>query len=508
MGDPDNRDRDESGLSDKAGVVVFSRILSTIIELATMIVLVRILTKDAIAVIGFMLLMHQMARNFATFGFPESIFYYFEKVNPASRRSFAVQTIAVLGALGVLAGLLMIGLSFAAPWLLRTWSAENMALLQWLLPFFALVAALEIPTWPINNILLALDRQKHAAWYQIVMSTTMFFALVGPVIVGLGVEVAVYGLAGYAVFRFVVSAIWFQAVLPGPSEPLPKGTLRQQARFSIPLGINAFTARLNRYIDKFVVSILLSAAAFADYQVGGQEIPLITAIPYAVGSVFISRYVSYQLAGKRQALIDLWYRGVEGVALIVVPVAVLTIAVAHDIITLVFGQRYAPAVIPFQIYTVILLHRVAQYGAMLQAFADTATILKFTVVILVCNLALSIPLTLVLGISGTALATLISAGVGWILYLRRIGHHLETGLAKVLPWRIYLRVLVVAGVAGVAAWALRFTALESLPQVAALAVTVVVFGALYAGLGTAFGAIRRDHWSTAWGWVRLRFLWQ
>jgi O-antigen/teichoic acid export membrane protein len=73
---------------------------------------------------------------------------------------------------------------------------------------------------------------------------------------------------------------------------------------------------------------------------------------------------------------------------------------------------------------------------MLQAFADTRGILQFTTVVLASNLALTMCLTSALGLSGAAVATLLSAGLGWWLYLRRIGQHLGVGLGRVMPWRV------------------------------------------------------------------------
>lgn len=502
------RPKSEDSLTHKTGVFVFSRILSTLVELGTVILLVRLLSKDAMAIIGFLLLVYQTARSLATFGFPESVFYFFEKVDPRCRRALALRTVGTLAVLGALTALALLGLAAAAPHVLRNWGPAHVELLQQLLPWLALAALLEIPTWPMSNILLALDRQKGASWYQILTSGASFVALVGPVLLGFEIAVAVYGLAFYAVARFVLSVIWFQVVLPGPGARLPPGSYGEQVRFSVPLGLNTLSARINKYIDKFVVSILLPAAAFAEYQVGGQELPLITAIPMAVGSVFISRYVSYQLAGERDALLDLWRRGIEGVSLIVVPASALFIAVAHDFVTLVFGAQYAPAVLPFQIYTVILLHRVAQYSSVLQAYADTRSILRITLTILVFNLILSVPLTMSLGLPGPALATMISALTGWYLYLRRIGHHLQVGLGEAFPWGFYLRVMTLAAVAGVVTWVMRFTALQALPQVAALAASVGIFVALYAGLGTLTRVIGRDHWRVFRDWLLLRFLWR
>lgn len=497
---------DEPDLTEKAGTAIFSRLVGTLVDLLTMITLVRLLTKGDVAVIGFVLLIYQTARSFATFGFPESIFYYFEKLSPQHRRGVALQTISVLSVLGFIAGGVMLGFAEAAPAVLSQWEGPSLKLVQELLPWLALVAVLEIPTWPTNNILLALDRQRAAAAFQLFVSITSFAALVLPIALGYGIDIAVYALVCQSILRVIITVIVVQTVLPGPSARLPEGFLRQQIGFAFPLGINAVTARLNKQVDKFVVSLLLPAAVFADYQVGGQEIPLVTAIPYGAASVFISRYASLQLSGDRPALLDLWLRGVMGVSLIVVPVACVFMMIAHDFITLVFGAEYVAAVVPFQIYTIILLHRVAHYGSMLQAFADTKTVLRYTLMIVACNAALSIPLTLALGIAGTALATLIATALGWWLYLRRIGHLLEVPTSKVFPWRGYLSIIGVALGAAAVGYAVRWYAVDGLPQGVAMLIAIAVFTTIYAVVGSKTGLIRRSDWSVLLRWLSLRFL--
>jgi O-antigen/teichoic acid export membrane protein len=495
----------DTSLTDKAGVVVFSRVLGTLIEMGTYVALARLLTKEDMVVPGFLLVLYMTVRPLAAFGFPESVFYFFEKLGPEHRRVFAARTIAILTGLGALAGLLMVGLAVAAPWVLGNWAEPQRLVLQRLLPWLGLVLLLEIPTTPMNNILLALDRQKASSWFQIISSVGGFLAVVGPVVLGLGVHVIIYSLAAFAAVRFVLTLIWFQVVLPGPGQRPPPGTMREQVAFSVPLGLNAFSGRIGKYLDRFVVATLLPAA-LADYLVGGQELPIITAIPGAVSSVLISRYVALRLGNDRQGLIGLWSSGIEGVSLIVVPVAMLFIAVAPDFITLVFGPQYAPAVVPFQIYTVILFHRVTVYGVMLQAYNDTRSILRFTFVNLVSNAILSVPFALLMGLPGPALAALLSALITWYVYLRRICHHLAVGMRQVFPWGYYLRVLALAAVAGAACWWMRATVLASLPQVIALSLAVGVFVALYAGLGTLARVIDRSHWIVLGNFLRLRFL--
>ncbi|MFH2009811.1 MAG: oligosaccharide flippase family protein [bacterium] len=497
---------DSVALANKVGVVVASKVIASLIELAVIILLARLLPKEQVAVVAFLLLVHQTAHHLATFGFPESVFYFFERVSPGARRALVLQTGGLLCVSAAIAAGAILALSGAVPWILSDWSSTAQGSVSSLLPILALAVFLEIPTWPANNVLLACDRQRQAAWYQIITSVMIFLALVGPLLLGYGIEACCWALVGYAGLRTVGSTLWLRAVLPPSTEIIPPGMLRHQVSFSIPLGLNALSSRLNRYVDRFVVSFMLPAYVLAEYQVGAQEVPFIPAIAYATGSVLISRYVALEVASRTDDLIDLWYRGIRAITLLVVPATVVLLVISRDLVLLLFGPSYEPAVLPFQIYSLILLFRVTQYGAMMQTFGDTKGILAFTLTTLLVNLVLSVPFTWALGIPGTALATLIATYLGFYLYLRRIGKHLGLPFWRVLPLGHYGRVLGLAVGCGALSWLLRYGLLQGLSRPIAVAITAAVFLGAYSLVGTLTGLITRQSWSVVFAWLRLRFL--
>src|SRR5690554_164019 len=148
----------KSTLTEKAGVVVFSRVITTVIDLAIVIATIQILSKTDFAIIGYLLMIHEVARNLATLGFPESIFYFFERIGGSAKRGFTIQTTAILLGTGIVAGLFILLVSYFAPNLLTEWDTYSIDQIQYLLLFIAVVAVLEIFIWPVTNILLALDR--------------------------------------------------------------------------------------------------------------------------------------------------------------------------------------------------------------------------------------------------------------------------------------------------------------------------------------------------------------
>lgn len=498
-----------STLSEKAGVVVFARIITTVIDLAIVIATIQILSKTDFAIIGYLLMIHEVARNLATLGFPESIFYYFERIGGSAKRAFAIQTSVILVGTGLLAGSFILLVGYFAPTLLAEWETGSVNQVQYLLPFMALVALLEIPTWPVTNILLALDRQKESAWYEMLTSVLTFTLLVGPLAMGYGLDIAVYGLVTYAVIRFIGSWIWMRLVLPEGSISDGEITVKRQVNFSLPLGLSSLVNKINRYVDKFVVSILLPATAYAEYTIGAQEVPIIRVIPFAVGSVLISRYVSLQMESKKEELLELWYKGVEKVSLLVVPLTILSIIIAPDLISLIAeseGTDYSNAVLPFQIYNLIVLIRVTHYGSILQAFGDTKGIMYVSLNLVVANIILSIPFTMIWGINGTALSTLVANLYNWVVMLNRIARHMELPVYKVLPFSFYLRVLGVSIFVAIPVWLSRFYYIDPNSVILGLLFSMIMFLMVFSVAATLFKVITPDDWKQFKNWIMLKFM--
>ena len=81
--------------------------------------------------------------------------------------------------------------------------------------------------------------------------------------------------------------------------------------------------------------------------------------------------VSYHLEGRRSELLQLWNRSILKVTRVIIPLTFLFLINAQEIIVLLYTERYITAAGPFMIYTVIILHRVASYSAILKAVGDT-----------------------------------------------------------------------------------------------------------------------------------------
>lgn len=491
-------------------VVVFSRVLTSLIDLTTAVVIARLLSKTEFAIVGYLLMIYEVARYVATLGFPESIFYYFEHLTNNFRKAFAVQTSSILAFTGLIAAGIILLIRFFADSLISDFDPQAIQTIKEFLPIIAGVAVLEIPTWPVHNVLLASDRQKEAGWYQVITSLMSFSALIGPLALGYPIQIALYAMLGYAGIRFIGSFIWMWLILPEGGLRTPKGNLKDQIQFSIPLGISALVNQFNKYADKFIVAFFLTEAAYAEYVIGAQEVPIIRVIPFAVGSVLISRYVNFQINGKKEELIDLWHKGIRKVSLLIVPLAIFFIVIAPQFISLLFESGdtdYQNAVLPFQIYNLIILIRVAHYGSILQAYGDTKGILQLAVQLVFLNIVLSIPFTIWFGIVGTATATLIANLLNWVLTLRKISSHIRLPATKVLPVKYYSKVILLSGTIGALVY-YGIHMIQSMTDWMLITLAFIVYMGLFLGLGSMLKILEKSDWLNLRDLFSLKFLWK
>ena len=437
----------KSSISQKASIMVVSRAVTIASQMASIIILTRLLSKETFGLLSFLLLAFATVTTLAQLGLPESIFYFFERVSSNAKKSFVLLTSKVLFFIGIGASLILVAFNYLAP--LLGFEVQGL-----FLPLIFLLL-LELPVTPLTNALIAIDNARAAAWFNIASGVLQFGALVTPVLLGFSLEAIVTCLVIYGAIRFLFGTILFFKNFKGERGDLPPGMLKEQFRYSIPLGLSQILWGLNRQIDKYVVAAFLPLAAFAEYTVGSWEIPLIPAIAYSVASVMMPNLVSFHLDKKITELLELWNKAIRKVSIIVLPLVVLFLIMAEEFIVLVFSEKYIAAAVPFRIYTLIILQRVAAYSSMLKAIGETRVIIYSAIYMVIINAVLSVPLVIWLGMMGPPLATLLANIFTWGYALRKISGALDVTVSQVFPFRFYLKALSISSIAGITAWILK-----------------------------------------------------
>jgi O-antigen/teichoic acid export membrane protein len=310
-------------------------------------------------------------------------------------------------------------------------------------------------------------------------------------------------LAAVGLLRLVAYGLLARGRFPPAGRWLRGDAILEVVVLALPLGAAAIVSTLNAQIDRYVVGRLLGAAAFAEYGIGSIEVPLVPLVPYAVGATLAPHYVRLYAEGRRDDLLALWHAAVRKTTLVVVPLATLFLAMAEEVVEIVAGPAYARAAIPFRLYTLLLLHRVADFGALMQATGDSRTILLASLIALAGNALLTYPATAGLGYAGAAAATVVATVPAIAFFWARLCRRLGVPFRRLLPWRFTFATLALSAAAAALA---RFASLGLGSAPLRLAAASLVFVAVTVAAGRAARLLSKEDLAYARRWLTLGFL--
>lgn len=446
-------------ISGRTAVVALGQSVVKSVQIVFALVLVRLLTQDEWPAMALLLTMYNAATNIGSLNLHMSFIFFFGHVAQGEKRKLVVQTVLLLLGAGMVCGLLLLGVG---PFL-----GERYHLLTGLLPLLALAVVLELPTMLLPQLLLALEKPGASSFFNGAMGALQFVGIMTPIMLGYGLDGAMYGLLAYAIARFGVFALVMARLAPR-GEPFrwDKAFLRTQVVYTAPLSFSMATSVLNRNMDKWLVAGF-DPANFGAYALAAYEVPFVSLIPFAIGAVLSTRMIHAFKHDKVALAKAYWDAATSRMMLLIVPLTLAVVAAAPEIVQVFFTANYLEAIIPFQIYSLIMLHRFAEYGAVLRAAGDTKSIWWSSCTILVAGVALNLPLVLIFGMVGVAAGTLGANLVAWLFILSRIARAFKVPFSRVVQWRLYLSVLSLCGVLalGVMAGAAVFFPLETVPGV-------------------------------------------
>jgi O-antigen/teichoic acid export membrane protein len=176
----------------------------------------------------------------------------------------------------------------------------------------------------------------------------------------------------------------------------------------------------------------------------------------------------------------LWHDTTRRLALVIFPLVVFLVAMASQVITVLFTRQYLASVPVFQLWTCVLVLAVPCVDAVLRARAQTRFLLGLNLLRLALVVGLIGWWLDAFGLPGAVLAMLAATAVTRVIALVRIARVMSVRIAAVLPWRSLATTAACAVTAGVpAVWSANVVAM---PPIASLAIGAAVYGLVYAGL--------------------------
>lgn len=441
-------------------------------QLVLAVLLVRLLSPTEWNQTAFLLSIYLVATTVGTLNLHQGILFYLPRVGADRRRALVVQNLGMLAAIGASIG---VGLTLAAPLLSggRLGDASR-------LPMLGLAVALELPVACTEVTMIATRRFSLSAIWDLCGTAIVVTATVVPVALGAGVDGVVVGLAVAGAMRLIGSLVLLSRLLPGRLFGLGAAFLGRQFVWAIPLGVTLAVSILNRAIDKWFIAAFRSGD-FGIYAVAAQEIPVLSVVPYAGGAALVAAFVDAFREGDVHLARTHWVHLTLTMSMVVVPMSMALVLIAPEVITGVFTSEFSRGVLPFQLFTLITVHRVAEYGMLLRAAGRTRDLMHVAMVTLVANTLFAGVGAYTAGMTGASLGTLLASALGWMLALRRIADVLEVPVRMAFAWRAWLSSVTIAVGAASAAWIAVQVADGSVPLGigARIATKLAVFAGVY-----------------------------
>jgi O-antigen/teichoic acid export membrane protein len=473
-------------------VLTSGRIVAFLFTFFIPVVLVRVFDPADFGTYKQLFLIYMTIFYAAQFGMAESL-YYFMPLNPAQSSRYVVNAIVALAAAGVICmGLIALGGSPLSRALNNDAISKHALSLGIYTLLMMVAAALEI----------AMIARKHYLWASVtyVASDTLRgILLVVPVVLFRRLDWLMWGAVAYAFLRCAGLVVYLRNDFRGEMR-IDWKLFRVQLRYAIPFGLAVIVGILQTNLHQYAVSHYFDVATFAIYSVGCLQIPIVDFIITPASSVMMVRMSEQIGRGRFDGLVAMWHDMSRKLALMFVPMVALLLLNAHNIIVLLFTERYLRSVPIFMVWSTAIAFAMLPTDAVLRVFAQT----RFLLILNIISLAL-----IALGIRwflfrfdliGAVLITVVTAALSKGLALMRVKTLLRVSLRDLLPWGSLTRILIAAAAACIPTVLIQNQL--RLPVLAILPIAGIVYSSIFLVLILMFGALTEDEMLSVAGWVQ------
>jgi O-antigen/teichoic acid export membrane protein len=406
--------------------LVVGRSIGFAATFAVPLVLVRLFDQDTFGTYKLLFLVYGTLFGLAQLGAAESL-YFFVPRRPADAGRHAANAAITLVAVGFGCAA---ALTFAAPAIGRWLANPELAAS---LPLVGIFLGLMLASALFEIVLVARGRYRAAASaYAVSDLARAAFVLVPALMLG-GLRGLLLGAVAFAALRFAVM-LWL--FVRGLGLTLrPSLTLwREQWVYTLPFAVAVGVEVLQANLHLYVVAARFDPAIFAIYAVGCLQIPLVEVLTTSSANVMMVGMAAGG-ADRTEDALSLWHDTTRRLALVIFPLVALLVALAPEVITVLFTRQYLDSVPVFQLWTCALLFAVPCVDAVLRARAQTRFLLHLNVLRLLMVIGLIGWALQAFGLPGAVLAMLAATAATRAIAIGRLARVLGVGAATVLPWK-------------------------------------------------------------------------
>ena len=224
--------------------------------------------------------------------------------------------------------------------------------------------------------------------------------------------------------------------------------IKEILRYSLPMGIFAITNVLTRDIDKLIIGKMSTTEVLAIYTNCSKILPFdIIVVSFATVLIpYIMRYINTEqkkeglLLFKNYIKIGYYSVWIFGTAVLIV---------SKQAINFLYSKEYVTGNIIFILYLFDSMLRFASMHLILTAKGESKKLMKYSIISLMINISLNIIFYKFIGITGPAIATLVTAFIYIYLVLNRTITILETTWLEVFELKDIFRFVLTLSISGI-----------------------------------------------------------
>jgi len=377
-------------------------------------------------------------------GIPVSIGYFLPKVatDIHEKARYTAQAILILACLGFIGAM---GLALLAGKISRLY---NNAALGDYLGIFAIMLFCDVVCAFYPFLLIAEKRNRRLATVSVLFAVlrvvclffTIWFDKGLAFFLSLNVFLSIFRLAfmiGDATMYFRSKAVIFSVLL---------SKLKEQIRYSFPLGISQILVTLNSYIDKNLTSIFYLPNKYAVYVNGAFEVPMVPIVSGSINSVLFPEFSGMYIKDNPHAkdkIIYLWHQSILASAVLLLPVMFALFVFTDTIIELLFTRQYLESADIFRIYLLIIPTRLTYFGTPFNVAGKPRRLVIYGAISLAMSVSAYLVVQSIFGFSYLALSVVAASYVTSLIILAEIGKIYGRKYSEVFPWKKIATLLII-----------------------------------------------------------------
>jgi O-antigen/teichoic acid export membrane protein len=476
-------------LSTKAFILATSNFFAYGIQLTIGVFLARYFTREQYGTFLQVNLILTTCWTILIFGLDRSFYYFIPKFCLNEKRKFAIQSVLILFSIGIIGGVFLFIFIDWIALLMNNLALRNLSF------FIAIAPLLFMLDQAFSDLLSSLELPVYNAYRKTILGILLFFSVLFCGVLYKRVDVVFWGILAV----YVVQAIFLLGFIHRmPSDKTSDKSqksyrwpreLKNQFKFSTPLGLSSISVPINSSLNKFVVANQFSVEQFAIFARGAIVPPIVSLVTFSVSDVIQPILVRLEHEGNFKEFLRLWHESIRKIALVIYPLFIFQFIFAREIIIFLYSEKYAESAVIYQIVLFSMLFRTTAWANILQVFRLNKKILSYQLVNLVTTVLLVLTLIKILGTHGAAAAPLIGFALYAFLSLRQISKRLEIPLIDSIPLRTMLTIFCTALASGILVSWIRWL---SLPCIFKLTISFAIFLMFYGILISRTGALSRD----------------